>query len=182
MPLSTAAERELIHSRDVECRGYERTDGLFDIEGHLVDTKTYDFPNRHRGEVKAGDPVHGMWIRLTVDDELVIRAVEAVTDHGPYPVCPAITPRFAELAGLKIGPGFTRAVRQRLGGTSGCTHLVEMLGPIATTAFQTIYPRRHRRLSGDEEQRPAMLDTCHALASDGPVVRDHWPKWYTGGD
>jgi hypothetical protein len=180
MPLSAPAARELIHNRDVLCRGFHRDDGLWDIEGHLVDSKTYDFPNRYRGEMKAGQPVHGMWVRLTLDDDLVIHAVEAVTDDGPYPVCPVITPRFRELEGLRIGPGFTRAVRQRLGGTSGCTHLVELLRPVATTAFQTIYPRRHRRASGDAEHRPPFLDTCHALASDGPVVRDHWPEWYTG--
>ncbi len=180
MPLSAPAERELIHSRDVVCRGYQRTDGLWDIEGHLVDTKSYDFPNRYRGEVRAGEPVHGMWLRLTVDDDLRIHAIEAVTDDGPYPVCPAITPRFRELEGLRIGPGFSREVRQRLGGRSGCTHLVELLRPVATTAIQTIYPRRHRPAPGDTTRRPVFLDTCHALASDGPVVRDHWPEWYTG--
>ena len=180
MPLSAPADREPIHTREVVCRGYQRADGLWDIEGHLVDTKTYAFPNRDRGEVKAGEPVHGMWLRLTVDDDLRIHGVEAVTDDGPYAVCPAITPRFRELEGLRIGPGFSREVRQRLGGRSGCTHLVELLRPVATTAIQTIYPRRHRRAAKDAERRPAFLDTCHALASDGPVVRDHWPEWYTG--
>ena len=41
MPLSTSAPRQLMHNRAIECRGYQREDGLWDIEGHLVDTKTY---------------------------------------------------------------------------------------------------------------------------------------------
>ncbi|MBO6784243.1 MAG: DUF2889 domain-containing protein, partial [Alphaproteobacteria bacterium] len=45
MPLSPPAEREHIHTRTVECAGYRRTDGLWDIEGHLTDVKTYTFEN-----------------------------------------------------------------------------------------------------------------------------------------
>ena len=41
MPLSAPAPRHFMHNRAIECRGYQREDGLWDIEGHLVDTKTY---------------------------------------------------------------------------------------------------------------------------------------------
>ena len=94
MPLTPAQPRETIHHRSVQCRGYRRDDGLWDIEGHLVDTKTYGFPNRHRGYLQAGDPVHEMWLRITIDDDLNIVAAEAVTDHSPYRMCPDITPSF----------------------------------------------------------------------------------------
>ena len=181
MPLSEAAPRRAVHRRTVECRGYEREDGLWDIEGHLVDTKSYPVPNRARGEIPAGEPIHGMWIRLTVDEQLHIHAAEAVTDHAPFAMCPDITERFRELGGLDIGPGFSRAVRQRLGGVRGCTHLVEMLRPIATTAIQTLVGARRRREEREgHKARPAILDTCHALASDSVVVREHWPDYYTG--
>lgn len=185
MPLSDPAPRKHLHTRRVECRGYLRDDGLWDVEGHLVDTKTYSFPNRHRREVSAGEPVHEMWLRLTIDDSMRIRAVEAATDHGPFRTCPAITENFKRLEGLTIGPGFRRAVRARVGGTQGCTHLVELVGPIATTAFQTMVARRHDKAQDGAErvtERPRFLGTCHALASDGPVVKEHWPEFYTGVD
>ncbi len=76
MPLSEPNAREHIHTRDISCRGYRREDGLWDIEGHLVDTKTYAFDNRFRGEVAPGMPVHEMWLRVTVDDDLRIKDVE----------------------------------------------------------------------------------------------------------
>lgn len=187
MPLSPAPLRQHIHTRQLECRGYRRTDGLWDIEGHLVDIKTYGFDSDYRGRVEAGDPVHEMWIRLTVDDDLIVRAVEAVTDKSPFPVCPAITPNFARLEGLSIRPGFLSKVRERLGGIEGCTHLVELMGPIATTAYQTIYPYR-RRLSHAEgdappqppKERPRLIGTCHAFRSDGEIVKRLWPDYYTG--
>ena len=185
MPLSKpAVPRKHLHLRKVECRGYLRDDGLWDIEGHIVDTKTYPFHSRHRGEVEPGEPVHDMWLRLTIDDSMRIREVEAVTDYGPFHTCPAITANFRRLEGLTIGPGFRRAVRERVGGLQGCTHLVELVGPVATTAFQTMTARTRYKPQGepDERKRPVFLDTCHALASDGPVVKEHWPEFYTGSD
>ncbi len=119
-----------------------------------------------------------MWLRLTVDDELVVRAVEAVTEAGPFALCPDVTPRFSELEGLVIGRGWTRKVYERLGGVRGCTHLVELLRPAATVAYQTLAPvRRQADATG---RKPAHIDQCHALRSDGPVVREHYPEWYTG--
>ena len=94
MPLSPAAAREKLHNRDVTCRGYRREDGLWDIEGHLVDTKTYSFANRDRGQIGAGEPVHEMWIRLTIDEDMVIHHAEAATEFGPYAICPDIVDRF----------------------------------------------------------------------------------------
>lgn len=188
MPLSSPSPREPIHIRQVVCRGYHRADGQWDIEGHLTDVKTYDFESHARGKVPAGEPVHEMWLRLTLDDALVITAVEAVTDKSPYPICGAITPNFQQLTGLSIRAGFLSKARALLGGVAGCTHLVEMLGPVATTAFQTIVPYRERlrHAQGKAEMappagtRPHLLDSCHAFASDGEVVRRLWPDFYTG--
>ena len=68
MPLSTVdVDREPIHTRAIECRSFRRSDGLWDIEGHLTDVKAYPFSNEFRGEIKPGEPLHDMWIRLTVD-------------------------------------------------------------------------------------------------------------------
>ena len=194
MPLSEPAAREPIHTREITCRGFRRTDGLWDVEGHLTDVKSYEFHTEQRGQILPGDPVHGMWLRLTVDNELVVRDVEAVTEKSPYRTCGAVIPNFQRLIGLKIGPGWTRAVKERLGGTQGCTHLVELLGPIATTAFQTIYPILAREQAeksagsagnGSKEdmlrtKRPVLLNTCHIFDSNGEVVRKNWPDHYTG--
>ncbi|UEM20318.1 DUF2889 domain-containing protein [Skermanella mucosa] len=195
MPLSAPAPREHIHTRRVTCQGFRRTDGLWDIEGHITDVKTYPFENDFRGPIEPGDPIHDMWIRLTVDDRFEVRAVEAVTDKSPYAVCPAITPNFQRLIGLRIRSGWTQKVKELLGGVEGCTHLVELLGPVATTAFQTIFPvlarerARGGSVDGDSPSAPAarkrpplLLNTCHAFRSDGEVTRKQWPEHYTGND
>ncbi len=181
MPLSSPVGRQAIHTRRVICKGYRRDDGLWDIEGHLADTKSYGFENKHRGTVEPGDPVHEMWLRLTIDDEFTVHAVEAVTEKGPFAVCPGATESFQQLVGLTMGPGWNRQVRARLGGAAGCTHLAELTGPMATTAMQTIWPLRQSR-QPRKSDRPRLLNSCYAFRSDSPVVKDLWPEHYTGGD
>ena len=181
MPLSAPAAREGIHERRIECKGYRRGDGLWDIEGHLTDRKTYNFVNAWRGEVKAGEAVHEMWLRLTIDDDLTIRVAEAATEAAPYRVCSGAAPLFRQLEGLRIRAGFKREVHKRLGGNCGCTHLIELAGRLATVALQTIVPLRDREKAGIRADiHPSLLDSCHALRRDGEVVHEFWPNHYTG--
>jgi hypothetical protein len=186
MPLSPPAPREMLHRRAIDIRGWRRDDGLYDIEAHLLDTKAYPFENDDRGTIRPGEPLHGLWLRLTVREDMEIVSAEAASDHTPYAVCPSAAPNFARLAGLRIGAGFNRAVAERVGGTHGCTHLREVLGQMATVAFQTLYPIRAARereetariLAGGGEvpkRRPAMLGSCIAYAPDSPVTLARWP-------
>ncbi|MBN34964.1 MAG: hypothetical protein CMM46_09345 [Rhodospirillaceae bacterium] len=183
MPLSEPVAREHIHTREIICHAYERGDGLFDLDAHLTDVKTYGFDNRDRGHIEAGEPIHCMWLRLTINADFVIQAVEAKMDHTPYNFCTRIEPDHQKLVGAQIGAGWNRKVREHLGGTHGCTHLREMLGRMATVAFQAVYGRRRR--SGEEidsppDQKPWVIDGCHTWSSDSPVVKMEYPDWYTG--
>jgi hypothetical protein len=200
MPLSPPVGRQHLHTRRVICQGFFREDGLWDIEGRITDEKTYEHPNEWRGPLKPGDHVHDMSIRLTLDHRFTIVDVEAVTDESPYRICGEVAPDFKKLIGLRIGGGFHRAVRERLGGVHGCTHIVELLGPVATTAFQTVSSSKARELnraylarigkppkeesarSGKPPRKPYVIDTCHAWASDGEVVKRWAPQFYTGPD
>jgi hypothetical protein len=177
--LSKAAPRQLIHTRRIVCHGYRREDGLWDIEGSLEDTKAYSFANHDRGGIAAGEPIHLMCLRLTIDEDLRVHEAEACTEAGPFDLCGAIVPAYGGLAGLTIGPGWRRRVLERLGGVNGCTHLTDLLlGPVTTTAMQTIMAARARR-EGSGGGRPAVIDTCHALAADGEIVARQWPAFHT---
>ena len=183
MSLSAPAERQPLHERNYDFRGYRRSDGLWDIEGHLVDTKDYAFDNEWRGTVSPGTPVHDMWIRLTLDDGLTVRDIEAATAAAPFSVCGDIAPGFAAVKGLTVGPGWRKQIKERLGGVKGCTHLVEMLGAMATVAYQTMWKHVSAEMSATgsgSSRRPGFIDSCHAFASDGEVVRRSWPDFYTG--
>lgn len=181
--------RELLHKRDFAFEGYARRDGHYDIEGRMTDRKTYAFPNDFRGVIEADEPLHDMRIRVTIDESFKILDIVAETAAGPFQICPAITPAFAALKGVTIGRGWTRLLREKFGGVNGCTHHLELLRTLATVAFQTVHGeelRRRRQGRGTAPanqpeangKRPALIDTCHALAADGDVVKARWPDFY----
>ena len=179
MTLTKPHPRKHLHTRDIQCKGYLRDDGLWDIEGRIIDTKTYSFDNVDRDGVAAGDPVHHMWVRLTLDDEMVVHKAEASTDASPYSICGDIVSSLEALEGLAIMPGWRRGVIKCLGGTKGCTHITDLLcGPVAVTAHQTIFAAKERRKSAKPGKKPPQINTCYAYAQNSDIVRRQWPDFY----
>ncbi len=179
MKPEAVSSRRKLHTRTIRLEGFERDDGLFDIEAELTDHKTYGFATADR-QVEEGMALHHMRTRLTVTDDLLIVSAEAETVAGPFSICGGGAETFSRLAGLTVKPGFLRAANERMAGTLGCTHLRELLQQMATVAFQTLYPVRARREDAQPEGPPRLLNTCHAYDSAGPVIRDRFPKYYTG--
>jgi hypothetical protein len=186
MPLPEPTARKHVHTRAIDYRGYEREDGLWDIEAHMTDKKTYQFSNNWRGEVPIGEPLHEMLLRVTIDDNFVIQDVIAATEHSPFEMCPSITPAYKSVIGIQMGAGWRKAIRMKVGGVQGCTHLTELLFPMATVAMQTIWPLlRHKKNKTDSDvntsdKRPVVLNTCHAWSTDSPIVKENAAKYYTG--
>lgn len=179
MPLSEAAPRKHLHTRAITLHGFQREVGQFDIEAEITDTKSYPFDIDTR-TVRVGDPLHHMRARITVDENLTITAAEAVTEAGPFAICPGGAETFGRLVGLGIKSGFLKASNERLGGSVGCTHIRELLQQIATVAFQTTYPMRAKQESETPSARPRLLNTCHAYADTREVVQKRWPNLYKG--
>lgn len=184
MPLSKPVSRKLAHTRVVTCHGYRREDDLWDIEGRIVDTKPYRFSNRDRGGwIEADEALHDMSIRLTVTLDLEVVEVDAVIDASPYNYCHSAQSLARNLVGLRIAPGWSDKSKRAMGANRGCTHLTQLLGPVATTAIQTIASERIRQDQAQGERRPpAFLNTCHSYADTSPVVKLQWPEHYRGED
>ena len=184
MPLSPTVSRKQVHTREIKCIGYEREDGLWDIEGSIVDTKTYSFDNDDRGVVASGTPVHDMLVRLTINEDMIVQHAEASTVAAPFSICPNATNSVERLKGLKISSGWTKSVRDKIGGIAGCTHITQLItGPLATTAYQTIIPLKNSlHKNKNPTRRPAIIDTCCGWSAKGPVVKRVWPKYYEAID
>jgi hypothetical protein len=180
MALPTAApERQLKHRRSIDVRVYARGNGLWEVDAHLSDIKTRDATLA--GQVRhAGDPIHDMLLRLVIDEAFNILEAGSETRWMPYPGhCDDLGDAYARLVGLNLLQGFRAAVRQRLGGVLGCTHLTEMTQVLPTAVVQAfageVLDTREDNASG---RQPFQLDRCHALRTDGPVVRTFYPRWY----
>jgi hypothetical protein len=182
MPLPTPAEREKKHRRQIDCEGFERADGLWDIDVHMTDTRTYDctYDEYHRdGLIRAGEPVHDMWLRFTIDLDFLIHDVQAASDQTPFGICPRAADSMRDLIGLRIGGGWMKQVRERVGSDRSCTHLMDLLGQLAATAYQTLHAALEERdAERPDRDKPPILDTCLALSSSGPVVKNLWPEFY----
>lgn len=178
MPLSPPAPRKHLHTRTIVCHGYEREDGLFDIEAQIVDQKTYDVEEPLRGLRKAGMSVHDMQVRVTLDKDKTVRGIEVTTNSAPYDICPDYGPAYRTLIGARIGSGWRRTVMEAVGRTKGCTHITELLLPVATVAFQTM--GSWKREIENPAEKPSFIDGCHAWRSDGSVVERLYPMHFAG--
>jgi hypothetical protein len=177
MPLPATVPRTRLHTRTVRFEGYAREDGRFDIEAHLRDVKDQPY-ELMTGVREPGDPVHEMWVRLTIDRAFNIEAVEATTEASPYPgYCNRIEAAYGKLVGRNLAQGFRKALHDALGGVQGCTHLTEMLGYLPTAAMQAL-ASLEREDNG--QSRPFQLDRCHALDTRSDGVRRYYPRWYRG--
>lgn len=175
--ISLPEPRSLSNTRTINCQGYSREDGLWDIEAHLVDTKPTSVYHPKYGVPKpAGWPLHEMKIRITIDRDMVIRKAEAATLKAPFEQCGVPPQSFSALEGVSLNKGWRKAVEERMGGVAGCTHLRELLGSIATMAYQTIASSPEFIAQMDSgEVEPYFIDSCYTYAADGEVVRQMFP-------
>lgn len=172
--LSSPAARTPLHTREITFSGYAREDDLWDIEAHLKDTKSHLFLTGNR-TWEAGEAIHDMWLRLTLDNMLVIKAIEVSMDSHPHPECPEVIPPMDALIGARLGKGWRKVIDTHLGGLKGCTHLRELLANIATAAYQSI---PGALFDPDENKPPLYLGQCKSWDFDGPVVMRYYPKFY----
>ena len=180
MPLPVNSNRTPVHHRSIEMRGYRRDDGLYEIDGHVVDRKSHPMRVEGRPAWSAGEAIHDMWVRLVVDQDLVVHEVVAVSDSTPYPVCREATEPMQRIVGERIAPGWSNVVKARLGGAIGCTHLMELLIPMGTAAFQTLAEVRLARPDKlDALGRPTKINSCYAFASHREIVERRWPAFHT---
>lgn len=171
-------QRQEIHSRQIDLRFYSRPDGLYEVEGRLIDKKAQPF-RRVLGDdaVPPGVPIHDIIVRLVVDDSLVVHEAAASMLATPFQVCGAASRTLDPLVGLTMAKGWNKRVRELLGGAASCTHIMELLGPMATTAFQGLAPRRRALMEGPDAERHirSKVDSCFAYSAEREVVATLWP-------
>ncbi|MDP1533816.1 MAG: DUF2889 domain-containing protein [Rubrivivax sp.] len=180
MPLPPAApERQLKHRRQIDVQVYARGDGTWEVDALLTDVKTRDA--QLAGDLRpAGTPIHDMLLRLVVDESFQVLAAGAQTRWMPYSgQCDEHGDAYGRLVGLNLLKGFRQALRERVGGVLGCTHITE-LAQVLPTAVVQAFAGDVIDTRGDSvgAAQPFQIDRCHALRSDGEAVRVHYPRWY----
>jgi hypothetical protein len=176
IPELPPAPRTAVHRRSIIMDSYEVDDEHVTVVGRLTDVQPWGAPGH--------DMMHDMTLTVTVRlADLVITSAEAGMGTFPHAECPFIAPAFAQLEGLSVRRGFTRELRQRLGGVSGCAHLGELARAMGPAVVRTSAATRHRQATADSAAAgpaPLPLGTCHVWAADGPGVRKVEAGWVPG--
>ena len=189
MPLPPASpHRSLKHRRQLDVEVYRRQDGLWEMDARLRDIKSRDTLMNH-GELRAaGDPIHDLRLRLVVQHDGHNVDSGSQSSRVPHPGhCEfnQIDP-YRELIGLNLKRDFRRSSLERLVGVRGCTHLTELAQVLPTALIQAQYSERTAEekaaLAAPDAPRPFQIDRCHALKSEGEVVRRYHPRWFRQPD
>ena len=180
MALPTAApERQLKHRRSIDVQIFARGNDLWEVDAHITDVRTSE-TRMATGLLPAGSPIHDMLLRLVVDERFNVVEAGAETTAMPYPgECNSYGDLYGQLVGLNLLRGFRQAVKERLGGIKGCTHITE-LSQVLPTAVVQAFAGQVIDTRGDsaDSQQPFQIDRCHALRADGLAVKTYYPRWY----
>lgn len=172
--------RQELHLRQIEMRGWRRSDGMFEVEGRLTDRKPRDHVIARGDRVlPAGQPLHDMGVRIIYDAQMRVHDVHTFTLAAPYAPCPEGGLALRTLIGQRMVNGWSKVVRERVGGARSCTHLMQLLSPMATVAMQALSELRQNEPEPlDATGRPVKIDSCYAYAAEREVVRMHWPEFH----
>lgn len=186
MPLSATKEREHIHTRTITINAFRRKNGLLDVEGRITDVKPFEHHMRD-GIRKAGEPVHDLSIRITLDNTLTVTDALASMDYTAHDLCPQAAPNFKNIIGLQIGPGWNKKIKTAMSPGLGCTHIIEMLAQMATGAKQALWSRRAGEPveippEQEREMDQEMLNTCYPYRENSSWIKANYPDSYIASD
>jgi Protein of unknown function (DUF2889) len=170
------------HRRTVVIEVGDAPGGLVEVAGRLRDERPW-----------ATDPldlpvVHDLGLTVTVSlADFVVREVGVDFRTYPHAECVDIAAAHQALVGVTLGRGWNAAVRERLGGPAGCTHLRELARSMAPTLLQAAFSARLRQGGRDapeyREARamlPLIADTCHVWAVGGVAEQKLEHGWRPG--
>ena len=175
VPLPSPQPRALAHTRQVTYHGFRRDDGLWDIEGHLRDAKPFAFDLPGERTLAVNEPIHEMFIRVTVNEQLVVQAIEVAMDSVPHSECPPAQVPMQWMVGSCMTSGWRKAIDEHLGKAKGCTHLRELLFNMATAAFQTITSNFGQT---QPDVPPPHLGRCMSWGFESPLVERQYPMFF----
>lgn len=186
MPLPETKQREHVHTRTITINAFQRDDGLLDVEGRLTDIKPFDHQMMDCLR-NAGDPVHDLSIRITLDDTLTVTDAVASMDSTAHDLCSMATPNFKNIIGLQVVAGWNKKVKAAMSPGLGCTHIIEMLAQMASGAKQATWSRK----PGESFETPppeerdiafGMVNSCYPYRENSPWIKENFPNSYIATD
>ena len=110
------------------------------------------------------------------DDVRPLEDIEVEMPTVPNQECRETLDSLLPLIGLPIVSGFTNRVKDLVGGTRGCAHLIALITAMAPAAVQGAWAAMTSKPQDPAEILPGAVerikDTCRIWRSDGPLVKE----------
>ena len=169
-------KKHKIHTRSINIASYPGESNALILEGVLTDERLTD-TYHPTGETRPPGRVHHMIIRMKVrGPKLIIEDIEVEMPTVPRQECRETLDSLAPLRGEPIVSGFTNRVKDLVGGTKGCAHLVALITAMAPAAVQGAWAAMSSKPRDPATILPGAVerikDTCRIWRSDGPLVKE----------
>lgn len=170
------SKKQKMHTRRIDIAAYEGGSESIIVEGVLKDERLAT-SYRPTGEALPPGTVHHMIIRMEVrGPKLVIEDIDVEMPTVPRQECLETLDSLLPLKGLPIVSGFTNRVKELVGGTKGCAHLVALIMAMAPAAVQGAWAVMTSKPRDPATYLPGAVnrikDTCRVWRSDGPMMKD----------
>jgi len=171
------ADKTKIHTRNINLATYSHTDSSVIIHGVLKDeryVKIFDIT----GDVLEPGIVHHLDVKLLIkSDPLVIEDAKADMIKVPMSECNTTLDTIEKLKGLEIKSGFSKTIRNIMGGNKGCAHLCQLIIIMSQEIVQGWLTHKRKSLSpvpknfNSFTEKKFIIDSCRMWKDNGPKVK-----------
>lgn len=170
-------QHQPIHTRDINLSSFPHGDQGIIVHGVLTDRRHLSIVDV-LGRPKPPGIVHHMSVTLAIEpDPLRIVDAEAEMLTVPSELCPETLDRIPKLVGLEIKPGFSQAVKERVGGSQGCVHLCSLVKAMGTEIVHGWLTQKRSKETGGSidienlKEKMFLIDSCRLWRKDGPRMK-----------
>lgn len=169
-------DKKEVFSRTIDIRCYEYDTDSVLVEGEIKDTRHCPY-YLVTGEKRDPGILHNMKISMKVTgNSLIISDIKVDMLHYPREECIEANNNIQKLNGLSITKGFTKAVKDIIGGIRGCTHVANCILAMAPAAVQGFWANKAqkpvtREFANQGSMSHYLIDTCYVWRKDGPMIK-----------
>ncbi len=166
-----------VHSRDIQLSTYPHEGSKVIVHGILKDlrhTKIFDIT----GKILEPGVIHHMDVKFLVSSNpLTIEVAEAKMIHVPMDECHTTLDTIKQLNGIQIKSGFSKKIRDIMGGKKGCTHLCQLINAMSQEIVQGWLTQKNRKQSpapkdlASFKEKAYLIDSCRMWTKDGPKIK-----------
>jgi len=166
-----------IHTRDISLATYPHTDSSVIVHGVLKDKryiKIFDI----NGDILEPGIVHHLDVKLLIKpDPLTIEDAQAQMIKIPMSECSDTLDTVEKLKGLEIRSGFSKTIRDIMGGKKGCAHLCQLIIVISQEIVQGWLTHNRKEKTPVPKdldsfaEKKFIIDSCRMWTSQGPKIK-----------